>query len=526
MTLTKHLLLAGIAIGLPTPAVHAADYYVSPAQPGAVAGAPLAAISLQATVNIKRFVSQTVGGKTVGKWIIVGQTTVNNSATTPTAPTAPSKTSETAPSTGSTGTSTTGTSTTGTSTTGTSTTGTSGSTAPAPQTGSTYPSLGALLQSGRVTGGDRIFLLAGSHGPLNIKDVNFTAPVTIAEMPGQTAQVDAIQIVNSSNLVFQNLSVWATSPNAGNSPVIRSYGGAHDLTFTNLDVRSAADAGTYVGWNLATWNAHKRGGFLVDGNNIKVIGNRVTGTYFALFALGNNALVQNNIIDGWAGDAMRVTGNGSTVRGNKAQNCFHIDANHDDGLQAASAAPGGWGSGTLDSVTIENNKIYEWNATQTNALRCKLQGIGMFDGQYSNIVIRNNVIAVSNWHGIAVAGGHHVTISENTVVNPRGIVGDAPWIKIAASKTGVAPTDVMVANNTTNAVKVVANTTNRVATANNIVVKNFLTEFTAPAQQNYTLLPTAQSANAAAIAYATKTDILGVPRPKGKGPDAGAYESQ
>jgi hypothetical protein len=61
---------------------------------------------------------------------------------------------------------------------------------------------------------------------------------------------------------------------------------------------------------------------------------------------------------------------------------------------------------------------------------------------------------------------------------------------------------------------------------NNIVVTNPATEFTSIKNQDYTLLATAKSANAGTPTYATPVDIMGVARPKGKAPDAGAYESQ
>ena len=84
----------------------------------------------------------------------------------------------------------------------------------------------------------------------------------------------------------------------------------------------------------------------------------------------------------------------------------------------------------------------------------------------------------------------------------------------------------MSPNNAANAVKAYANATRRIVVANNIVVVNAASEFTSVAKQDFTLLPTAKSANAGSAAYATPLDILGVPRPKGAGPDAGAYESQ
>lgn len=505
MNLFRTLLVAGFSTGLCSTAIHAADYYVMPAQPGPVAGTPLAAISLQATKTSPSRLQTNVNqrGNTAGKWVVVGEAPKASTMSTgavalaAVAPVAsPNPTGGLPP-------------------------------LAAPQPGTTYNSFAALLQAKVLQGGDRVFLMAGYHGPLSVSNQKFGSPVTVSQMPGQTAQVDSIMVTASSNLVFRDFKVWATSPNAGTGPMIRTFNGDSDITFANLDVRSVASAGNYLQWTLADWLANSRGGFLIDGSRISVIGNRVTGARHAILAGADHALVENNIIDGFADDGMRALGDFTTVRGNKVQNCHHISANHDDGLQSYSRGPNNTtGTSTVFNLTIENNKIFEWNAPVPNIVPCKLQGIGMFDGMFENLVIRNNLVVVSHYHGITVAGARKAIIANNTVVNPKGIKGDAPWIKIAAHKNGTPPTDVMVANNTVNALKVNVNATRRVATANNVVITNATAEFVSVAKQDFSLLPGAKSANAGAPAYATPADIAGVPRPKGKGPDAGAYESQ
>lgn len=506
MKLIRTLLLAGIATGMCSTALYAADYYVLAATPGAVAGTPLAAISLQAGATVKQTRLQTnvnQRGNTAGKWVMVGQAPVTTSSTA-----APSSLTRTSLATDTSAV-------------------TTAAALTAPAAGTTFNSFDALEQSGKLQGGDRVFLRAGYHGPLSVNDLDFATPVTIAGMPGETAHVESLNVLNSSNLVFRDLKVWAMSANAGSAALVRTYPGSNNITFANLDVRSTADAVNYLQWSLATWRANKRSGFLLDGDHISVIGNRVTGAYNTIIAQGKNALVENNIVDGFAGDGMRALGDFSTVRGNKIQNCHDTDATHDDGFQSYSrGANGSTGTSTVFNLTLENNKIYEWNASVPNVIPCKLQGIGMFDGMYENVVIRNNLVVVSHWHGITIAGGRKVVIANNTVVNPKGIKGNAPWIKIAPHKNGTPPTDVMVANNTVNWLDVNVNASRNVATANNVVVTQSNLEFTSVANRDFTLLPTAKSADAATAMYATPVDIAGVPRPKGKAPDVGAYESQ
>jgi Right handed beta helix region len=507
MTLLRNLLLAGLANGLCATALSAADYYVMPVKPGPVAGTPLAAISLQASTNpLGTNVNER--GNTAGKWVTVGEkpapTTTTTTAGVTTAAPAPTTAATTAAAT------------------------TTAAAAAAPTTGTTFPSFRALITSGKLVGGDRVFLMGGYHGQLSIDNQRFTSPVTIAGMPGQTAQADAIDIFGSSNIAFRDLKVWETSTTAtAAAALVRAYGGSSNLTFTNLDVRSTANATGYAQWNLTTWRASKQSGFQVDGKNVVVTGNRVTGIFHGIITLGANALVENNIIDGFSGDGMRALGDFSTVRGNKVQNCFQTSANHNDAFQSFSRGPTGkTGTGTVFNLTVENNKLLEWTLPGTNVLRCQLQGIGMFDGMFENLVIRNNLIAVSAYHGITVAGAKNALLTQNTVVHPGGLATSYPWIRISPHKNGTSPTNVMVANNAVNSLKVNPNTARNVAIANNIIVKQAAAEFTSVAKQDFTLLPSAKSANAASSAYATPKDIAGTPRPKGVAPDAGAYESQ
>lgn len=503
MKMIRSLLLTGMAMSMSATALCAADYYVMPAKPGPVAGTPLAAISLQAKAMTRLQTNVNQRGNTAGKWVRVGQVPTTSATTTTTSTTAPA--AKTASAT---------------------------SVAPiaplaAPGTGATYPSFGALVQSGKLTGGDRVFLLDGYHGALVIKDLDFSTPITIAQMPGQTAQVEMIGIYNSTNIILRDFKVWALSANAGTGPLIRTYASSSDITFANLDVRSVADAGNYMSWSQSTWLANKRLGMLLQGTRMSAIGNRVTGLYHGIQTEGRYGAIASNIIDGFSGDAMRALGDDSVVRGNKVQNCYQIDANHADGFQSFSRGPTGTpGAGTVYNLVIENNKILEWTLSAPNALRCKLQGIGMFDGMFDNTLIRNNVVAVSGYHGIAVSGALNTRITHNTVVNPSGAATTYPWIKVNKHKNGTPMKNVTVANNTVNAMQTYANAPNNIVVANNVIVKSAASEFTSVAKMDFSLLATAKSANAGATAYAVPLDILGAARPKGTGPDAGAYESR
>jgi Right handed beta helix region len=389
-----------------------------------------------------------------------------------------------------------------------------------------WKSVGALLASGKVKAGDRIFLNAGYHGPLVIRGHKFTAPVLIAPAPGVVAHVDSILIDASANFVFKDLKVWPSGLNPTNTQIIRSYTTSSDLAFTGLDVRSVPDAPGYMSWSATTWKANKRSGFFLQGNRVTVQNSRVTGVFHGILLSGASSLIEGNVVDGFSADGMRAIGDNSIVRNNRVQNCISIDGTHKDGFQSFSSGPNGPGSGVLKNLVIENNKIIEWASQQTNPLRCRLQGIGMFDGMYDGLRIENNIIVVSAYHGINVSGALNADIRQNTVVNPNGLAGKHPWVRVAAHKNGTPSRNVDLANNFATNITSVTNTANNVIVTNNVRAGAATTEFVGFATQNYALKSTSKAIDAGTATQMTAKDIAGVARFKGKGPDAGAFESQ
>ena len=188
-------------------------------------------------------------------------------------------------------------------------------------------------------------------------------------------------------------------------------------------------------------------GVYLRGPDNALIGSTVTGTAFAISTTGPRARVIANRILGFSGDAIRGLGDEGVFRGNWVQDAVSINGNHDDAFQSWSTGPNGPGSGIVQGVTLEDNVFLEWASPLESPLRGHLQGIGLFDGPYTDVVIRNNIIAVTAYHGIAVSGGLNVTIENNTVFNPLRPGRTEPWISVGPHKDGRPPEDVVVANN-------------------------------------------------------------------------------
>ncbi len=493
MKLSRMFVMAGLASVLGTTALQAADYYIAPQKAGPVAGAALAAITLQATKTSRLRDSVVQSGNGSAKWVSVNKSTTTTTTTTTTDTTAaPTPTALSLQ---------------------------------APSSTNTYASFASLAASKKLVGGDTVLFMAGYHGMLTVSGQNFTTPVTLMAAPGAVAQVDAIVVTASTKIVIKDLKVWTSGATTTVTNQIKSDANTTDITFQNLDVRAAPTSVNYVNWDLATWTSNKRNGIEMKGTRNSAIGNRVTGVNFGIMASGNGALIEKNIIDGFSGDGMRALGDNSVIRGNRVQNCVRIDTNHADGFQSWSRGPNGAGSGTVYNLTIEGNKFYEWNNPTVSPLKCKLQGVGMFDGMYDGVKVFNNLVSSTQYHGITIAGALNTVINNNTVTAPTTTKLNYPWIKIAYHKNGTPSQNVRVSNNTSNGMGVPASTVNNVVATNNILITNSAAEFVSPTGQNYELLPTARSANSGLAAYAPPVDILGIPRPRGSAPDAGAYES-
>ncbi len=383
----------------------------------------------------------------------------------------------------------------------------------------------SLMKSGKVTGGDRIFLLDGYHGQLLVRDKKFASTVTIAPAAGAAAHADSILVMNSSNVHFQGLMVWPRSSNAGSGALVRSDSNTSNVSFTDLDVRGIDTAGNYASWSASDWNNYQRVGFQVDGSNATVARSRVTGIFNGIVMSGQNALMEANIVDGFSGDGMRTLGDNSIVRRNKVQNCHQVNASHTDGFQSWSRGAGGKpGTGTIRNVTIEDNKIFEYVGTRS-PIACKLQGISMFDGVYENFLIRNNVVSSTAYHGISMGGGLNSQIVNNTVIHAGGLAGKFPWIRVSPKKDGTPSRNVTVANNLVTSNKVTSDPTNKIVETNNITVTNAGAEFTSLSNRDFNLRTGAKAIDAGTPTLAPKDDIAGTARPKGKAPDAGAYEN-
>jgi parallel beta-helix repeat protein len=387
---------------------------------------------------------------------------------------------------------------------------------------SPFPSAYAALQSGKVVGGDQLRFLPGIHGNLKLYNVTFTSPVTFVSDAPQKARFYSIYLTGStSNLIFDGFTVSPESAGTARTHLVESVVNTSKITLLNMELLSTADAKAYVSWSAEKWNAHKVNAVLLRGANSHVENNKLFGIYNGIETLGTNAAVIGNTIKGFNGDALRGLGDNSLFHRNFVADCVVTDQNHDDGFQSWAGK-----SGAVKNLTIDANTILEWTGPTEHPLRCRLQGIGLFDGMYENLKITNNIVAANQYHGISVYGARGAMILNNTVVNIRGLVAVTPYIAIRPRKDGTRSTNVIVANNVAMSIQGSASTVDNVKFFSNSVIGVPKSAFVNPTNFDYRPLAESGFIDSGDSSNSTAKDVTGKNRPSGKLPDRGAFELQ
>jgi hypothetical protein len=384
-----------------------------------------------------------------------------------------------------------------------------------------FASLTAAFASGNIQPGDKLQLMSGEYGEVAISKAVFDTPVTISPAPGAKVHLTGLKIDRSTNLAFHDLAIWPLGPGKGH--IVKTNGQSSGIVFDNLDIRSRADAEDYPTWGKQDWLSSKRAGILLGGPDNALLNSRFTGLRFAIGASGARARIEGNVVRGFSGDGARVLGDGSVFSGNRIEDCVQVDKNHADGFQSWSKGPDGRpGRGTVHGLRIENNSIREWVGPVISPLRCSLQGIGMFDGMYEDVIIRNNLVAVSAPHGITVGGGRRVEVTYNTVINNRAVHRKFPWLAVMPHKNKTPSEDVVIANNIATVVRYSRDGLRTTVTGNltGLGPSRLLMD---PAKGDFRARPGGPADGAADPAFTLPFDLSGQAR--GAKPDVGALES-
>ncbi|MEO9968177.1 MAG: putative Ig domain-containing protein [Reichenbachiella sp.] len=299
----------------------------------------------------------------------------------------------------------------------------------------------ASIQPTSIQNGDLVYLLDGNYGAVYIGNMARTEDVTFRALSGHTPVFSKLTIDNSQHLVFDGLTIDASTASLGKEEFMMT-GNANTthITVKNSTLKSADDIST---WTKNDWYANVASGVDFRGGNITFENTLITNVYHALSLRGDYSYVTNCTIDNFAGDAIRGLGSFSTYEYNTVRDCYIDDyaIQHDDGFQAYKLD----GDLKIESVTLRYNKflLFEDPITQfvidNELIGTLMQGIIITDGYGDGWVVENNLVMNDQTHGITLYGARNCKIQNNTVVqHPHFTDTDlVPWISCQAqNKTG------------------------------------------------------------------------------------------
>ena len=183
------------------------------------------------------------------------------------------------------------------------------------------------------------------------------------------------------------------------------------ITIQNCSIYSQLDSST---WTATQWK-NSNTPVSIYGTNCSFLNNHLfNGCGFLVGYHANGTTVSKNLIENFAGDGFGNRGNKLTFTNNIVRNCHKVNGNHNDLFQS-------WGN---DGAVITNNLFIAWlpgntflsgYANGTPGPVSDFQGIGCFDGTFTNQTISNNEIYVDHPIGIWILKGSDCTINNNFI---------------------------------------------------------------------------------------------------------------
>ena len=288
----------------------------------------------------------------------------------------------------------------------------------------------------------------------------------------EDAGIEVIALVNVKNLRFSNLKI-------GNEVDDGYFVGTYEtenLIFDNNFISAGDD---YQSWDAQKWQDIGSGIEFRRSKCSSAYKNELKNLRFGLQAyvreddgnpeiLSQKTLFKDNFLQNISADFFRAIGSDVTIDGNIGLDHYvneeDGDGNHDDFIQGFSYPIGV----ALDNVKILNN-FYQTTTDPNRAYLSYGQGVGIFDGLYTNFEITNNTIISNHYHGITVFWGENGLIKNNTTTVMDSATERYMWIQSEVDKTGkYPPVNVKVINNVSNYLSLHENT--QQLAENNIIV--------------------------------------------------------
>ncbi|HVK60125.1 MAG TPA: right-handed parallel beta-helix repeat-containing protein [Bdellovibrionales bacterium] len=310
-----------------------------------------------------------------------------------------------------------------------------------------FKTLAVTFAGKKILSGDHVVILPGDHGAVSV--TKYTNPAL--ENSADWLWLDFKDGASAKSLKISDVRRFLITgvEASGNSKPLVSIGGGSNFVI--------ADSYLYTSENTAAWTVNDWIG-AANGINfrntpcVSILRNKILNVAFGIGvssdapALPENSLktlIMDNEIRNFSGDGIRPIGSDILISKNKILDSYASaadgDDNHDDAIQLWAL-----NGAVYDNIIIDGNYVND-RTSQTRSFKGQCQGISIFDGTVSRLVIRNNVVIVSAYHGVMMMGGKDGLIENNTVASSTP--GLNPWVGVWNMKSGAPPINVIVRNN-------------------------------------------------------------------------------
>lgn len=385
-------------------------------------------------------------------------------------------------------------------------------------------SLILINEGAPVKAGDTLICRSGYYGPLHISRKFNTDYITIRAEDNHKPIFKNIRFTGTRYWRLRGLTISPSSaPKYEKSTLISIewHNWSGPSTFITLEDCFLYSIENSSLWSSEDWDELSCTAINSQGKHVIIRNNYCKNVNFGISSSGDSSLIEYNTIENFAGDGLRGLGNYNVFQYNVVKNSYDVNANHDDGFQSWSAGEEGVGTDTVWGITLRGNTIINYE-DPNQPYRGTLQGIGCFDGFYTDWIVENNVVIVNHYHGITLSGAVNCRIINNTVIDRDTTEPDiSPWIRVGDHKNG-SPSEGCVVRN--NIYYRTLSLDSHQTEDHNLMVRNYDSNFVDFGQFDLRLKEGSPAIDAGSNSLTPSTDIRGVSRPQGNLTDIGAYE--
>lgn len=256
-----------------------------------------------------------------------------------------------------------------------------------------------------------VLLAPGSYGDVSLKNLNPSAPITIASLdPTNQALMSSLKLTNDHNLTFRSIEVaHIMGPNDVLSIPAVTINKSSDIVLMNMFVHGSLDGNDFNDGHGVT---------ATDSQRLAVVDSRFTELNSTLnFSRCVSVVEAGNDISNARQGTMVADVQGGLFDRNYIHDMHanYAAGDHADSFQVGTGAT----ANASNDLTFTNNVIIDCVGETISGIfvRSERYGEGIVHG---NITVENNYFAGNYRHGLSFNGVAGLTVSGNTVVNTDG----------------------------------------------------------------------------------------------------------